>query len=209
MSEMKTGLLERGGTVYGSDETPSTTDPRTLNWEGREVNFEDLDYSVSTLNKPRRSKAMVRCRIVRNVSGATLLPKRLARLTKASGKDLLCRVDGYACVTADGPVFPIDEWLPSTGVRNYDLFYVVVEGPAMVLTDIASGANNFIAVGDWLVSLTGATTGATTSGRVKPQDLTGATALLGNEVQHRLARSLSAQTTTQTASSLLVSIIKW
>jgi len=206
---MNSPLMERGQTAYGPTASIDTNALKFVHWEGKEFTFEDIDYNdVSVGTKPLRSKAMVKCRIVRNMSSATLLPKRLARLKK-SGLDILSRVDGYACTTADGPCYPIDEFLPAAGVRHGDLFYVVVEGPAMVLTDIASGANNLISVGDWLVSLTGATTGATTSGRVKPQDLTGATALLGNEIQHRIGRALSAQTTANTANSLLMNVTKF
>lgn len=74
----------------------------------------------------------------------------------------------------------------------------------MMLTDLAAGANNLIPEGTVLVALTAATSGATTAGRVAPQDLTGATAALGLQVQNRLGYALSARTTAQTNTTILV-----
>lgn len=83
-------------------------------------------------------------------------------------------------------------------------------GPTLVLNDIASGAGTVIAERDVLVALTAATSQATTAGRVAVQDLTGATALLGNAVQNAFGRALSARTTAETNSSVLVDLInRW
>jgi hypothetical protein len=168
--------------------------------------FEDLDYSQRG-TKPARSGRKVTCMCVRNVAAAALLPKRLATLQK-SGVNYLGRVDGYSTLTAVN-AFPVDEFLPAAGVPVNDLFWVVIDGPATVLTDLAGAANNVWNVGDVLTSLTAATSGATTAGRVKPQDLTGATAVLGNEVQNKIGYALSARTTANTGADLLVDVRKW
>lgn len=212
--------FERGKTFYGQTETIDTNNLKAAHLEGKTYTIEDFDYSSSAQAKPLRSGHMVTLKVVRNASGfaGALLPKRLVKfavtsaLTSGSlgGVDMLGRVDGYACLTADGPVGVVDEWLPAAGARYGDLFFVVVDGPTQVLTDIAATATNLINLGTtWLVSLTAATSGATTSGRVGAQDLTGATALQGDQIQHRLGRALSANTTGQTNRSLLVYLTKW
>lgn len=193
----------RGATFFNGGTTDATSGAQH---EGHRYWFVDHDLSAPGPAKVR-SNRLVQCMIVRNVSGINLLPKRIASL-KASGLNFLGQVDGYATTSA-AMGYPIDEWLPAAGVPQNDLFYVVVDGPAMVLTDLASGANNNITVGTVLVALTAVTSQSTTAGRVYPQDLTGATAPLGNQVQNRLGFALSAQTTTQTNSSLLIDVRKW
>lgn len=192
--------FDRGAT-YG---TTTLTDG--AQYEGHEWVFEDLDYSVQGA-KPARTNRYVRCRIVRNVAAAALLPGRLARFIKTAG-NYGAQVDGYTATTAERG-YPIDEWLPAAGVAVNDLFWIVVDGPAAVKTDLAGGANNVINVGDVLVALTGATSGATTAGRVAPQDLTGATALLANQQQNRIGYALTARTTGNTDASVLVEVGRW
>lgn len=195
-----------GQTFFG-DQTPDTAVGGHL--EGKEYEIEDLDYSATGGAKPHRTGRLRTMRIVRNTSGISLLPKRLAILETTAGKDAVGQVDGYSRLTAAGNCFPIDEFLPSTGVAANDLFYVCVGGPATVLTALEGDANNVHSVGGWVVALTAVTSQSTTAGRVKPQDLTGATSVLGNEVQHRLGRALSARTTANTGADLLVDVTKW
>ncbi len=202
----------RGETFYGvSGLTPDSNNLGGAQWEGKTWVFEDIDYTSGTVGaKPTRSGRYVKCMAVRNVSGITLLPKRLVSL-QLSGKFFLGRVDGYTTITAQQG-YPVDEFLPSTGVINYDVFWIVVDGPAMCLTDIAAAtATGVINVGDALVSLTAATSQATTAGRIMPQDLasgvTGAT--LAIQVQNKLGYALSAKTSANTNSSILVDIRKW
>lgn len=197
----------RGETYFNGGTADSTSG---ANYEGSIVEFADLDYSANSAvgAKPSRSNRVVRCMVVRNVAAAALLPKRLVTLKK-TGLLFCGQVDGYADVTAEDRAFPVDEFLPTTGVPVNDLFYVVIEGPAMCMTDLAGAGNNLIAVGDKLVALTAASSGATTSGRVKPQDLTGATAVLGVEVANYVGRALSAKTTAQTNGDVLVEVGQW
>lgn len=214
MSKREAPYFERGATYYGT-ETPDVNNLKGTQLEGKDYEFEDLDYSVQGV-KPYRTHGVKNiCRAVRNFSGISLLPKRLCKFVATAGFASVTRIGGYGTLTGDAPCFPIDEWLPSTGVQNYDLFYIITEGPATVLTDLAGAANNVWAVNDVVVALTAATSQATTAGRVAPLssiDITGATSVLGAALEsaiNRIGRAMSARTTAQTNSDLLVNISKW
>lgn len=173
--------------------------------EGREFWMED----VSPLSgvAVSRTGRLCKVRLVRNISGINLLPKRLVTFSATAGK-YGARVDGYVDTTAEH-CYPVDEYLPAAGVPDQSLFYIVVEGPALVLTDLAGGANNLIALGGNVVGLTAATSGATTAGRLAPIDLTGATALLANQIMNRVGRALTARTTANTNADILVDCGRW
>lgn len=180
--------------------------------EGREYYVGDFDYSGAV--EILRSNRVRKLRVVRNavtigsggdVTTGNLRPKRLVTFKSGTYR---AQVDGYARTTAVGGAVPVDEWLPAAGVAPNDLFYVVIEGPAVVLTDIAAAAGNLISVGDNIVSLTAATSGATTAGRVATADFTGATALLAAQITNTIGRALSAATTNSTNSSLLIDVAR-
>lgn len=182
----------------------SSVDATVLdNLEGHEFVVEDVNPATGVV----RTSRPVRLRLVRNKAGFALLPKRLVSF-RASAGVYGSHVDGYADTTAEHSV-PVDEYLPSTGVADNDLFYVVIEGPALCLTDLAGGANNLFSAGDNLVALTAATSGATTAGRVAPQDLTGATSTLALQVQNRIGRALTAKTTGNTNADVLIDRGSW
>jgi hypothetical protein len=69
-------------------------------------------------------------------------------------------------------------------VPDGDLFYLVVEGPSVV-TQLSASAST-LAIGDRLVPGTGTSATNDDAGRVAKQDLTGATATLGNNIQNAL-----------------------
>lgn len=144
------------GATFGA---ASTTDGQYL--IGQEWEFTDHNPNTGV----KRSARKVRCKAVQNLSGGALLPKRLGRL-KAGTQGY---VDGYTRVEGEQG-FPIDEYLPAAGVASYDIFWVVVEGPATVKTDLAGFTA--LTIGDTLVppsrlyAQTAATMGATTAGRV-------------------------------------------
>jgi hypothetical protein len=199
----------RGEMFWDSSYTPTTQDiTDTQHLEGKEWTFEDIDYTLRGAKTVRTGK-MVRCRVVRNVGAAALLPKRLASFVadQTTGTKLVGRVDGYTTTTA-ARGYPIDEFLPSAGCQVNNLCWLVMEGPAVVLSDLAGGANNVLNVGDLVVALTAATSGATTAGRLAPQDLTGATAPLAKQVQNRVGYALTAKTTANTNADVLVDVTK-
>jgi hypothetical protein len=100
----------------------------------------------------------------------------------------------------------VDEWLPSAGVVDDDLFWIVRKGPTLVLTDLAGGAANVITSGANLVALTAATSQATTAGRVQEYAFTTNVTALQSQVLNRLGKAMSAKTTANTNADLLVDL---
>jgi hypothetical protein len=202
--------FSRGETFYNGG-TIDANNLGGLQMEGAIWEFEDVDYSSASVGaKKTRTNRRVKCMVARNVSGINLLPKRLVNL-QTSGTDgrFYCgRVDGYASVGGQR-AYPIDEFLPTAGVPNNDLFWVVVEGPAMTITDLAGGASNFISVGSFVDALTAVTSQATTAGRVHPVDFSGTAATFILEAFGRVGVALSAVTTGNTNANLLVEVGKW
>lgn len=194
---------DRGGSFYNGN-TIDSNNLGGVNFEGKEWETEDVDLTLGGAKQARTGRDVV-VRAVRNVGAAAMLPKRLARYQLTAGK-VGCRVDGYTRLTSEVFAGVVDEWGPAAGFPVNDVFFIVVKGPTAMLVDLAAGANNVIAVGDILTSLTAATSGATTAGRVKPQDLTGATAVLGNEIQFAIGRAMTARTTAQTTVDILVDV---
>lgn len=207
MAKRENPPFPRGSTWYNGG-TIDTNNLGGENLEGTIWEFEDLDQSASGAKSLRTNKP-VKCMIVRNKSGGALLPKRLVTMKATTGLTYLAQVDGYADTTAEAPTFPVDEWLPAAGVPDNDLFYVVIEGAATVMTPLEADANNVFSVGTILVALTAVTSGSTTSGRVRPIDLTGATAVLGNQIIGRIGRALSAKTTANTNADLLMDVTRF
>lgn len=181
---------------------------------GKDWLFEDVDLNFSGVGaKPVRTGKMVRCRLCQNKSGAALLPKRLGRFKKGTPGEYLGVVDGMTAVDAERG-FPIDEYLPSAGVPDQAYFWVVMDGPALVKLPLSgAGFNGAITVGDRLVALTAATSGATTAGRVAHENITGSTqaadyTFLFDQIGNRIGRALSAATTGNTDSDLLIDVTK-
>lgn len=208
----------RGETYYGVVALPAI-DANNLGgkqFEGAVWEFEDVSYALGAVGaKQSRSNRRVKCMCVRNISGINLLPKRLANLTTVAeaevGQNLaayLGQVDGYAYVESQR-AYPIDEWLPAAGVAPNDLFWLVIEGPATVLTAQDGGADNVYAIGQGVGALTAATSQATTAGRVEPINYSGATTALAAAIQNMVGHALSAATTANTNAGLLIEVGKW
>lgn len=164
----------RGETFYNlfAATTQSSSDGGQL--EGKEWLFEDINPQT----KAYRSGRPVTCRVVRNVSGIALLPSRLVRFANAPIPSQPYngvfggQVDGYVNTAPNSNPndpnskgFPLDEYLPTAGLQNLDLGWIVVQGPAAVLTDLAS-LNPVLNVGDRVIGQTAATSQATTAGRI-------------------------------------------
>lgn len=164
MSRDNSQLFGRGETFYGPTDTIDQNALKGANLLGQEKAFEDLDYGASGSVKTARTNQMVYVRAVRNTSGVNLLPKEFVQVsadgTQATGRVVNSAQHGY----------PVDEFLPAAGVRNGDVFYVVVEGPATMKTAFtgAEFGGSDVAAGDSLHSVTttaGSTqTGSTTEG---------------------------------------------
>lgn len=186
MGRSESPPFPRGQTAF-SGNTPNAND--FSQWLGKTWVFEDLDYNasmtVSGSAKPARSGRFVKCMAVRNVSGGALLPKMLAHMNvSGSGVNFLQEVDGYP--SAVGQLcYPVDEFLPAAGVANNDVFWVVVKGPAMCITDSAGDTN--ISIGSMVVP------GVGTAGRVVDQDTTVVTGPgLYNQIQGAIGRAIKA-----------------
>ena len=188
----------RGETYYNG---VSATDTAPEAIVGKEWVFEDINPNTKVV----RSSKSVRCRAVRNSSGIALLPRRLAQFSLTAGS-FGHEVTGYtATVAARG--YLIDEFLPSTGAVNDDVFWIVIEGPAEGITDLATA--DTIAIGDKLVALTAATSQATTAGRLDQADFTGATLPLANQAMHYIGHAMSATTSANTNTALLIDVGHW
>lgn len=174
---------------------------------GHEYWTEDVPAANQGQSLTNRTGRQKKVRLVKNTAAIALLPRRLVQFSTTAPR-YGTWVDGYNATLA-GHCLPVDEYLPATGAPVNSVFYIVVEGPAEVLTDIAASANNVISVGTVINGLNAASTGATTAGRVTPQDLTGATAPLGNMIQNRIGRALTARTTANTNAAVLVDVGKW
>lgn len=168
------------------------------NHVGVEKEFEDLNWN-SKVQTPRSSHP-VKCRLVKNSSGIALLPGYTVTF-KAGTKRT--EVDGYLRLAGViGPAV-VDEFLPAAGVPNGNYFWVVTRGPALCVMPASQVGD--IAEGAVLVGLTAAaSTHSTTAGRVAGQDLTGATAVLGNQIQGALGLAMSAMSSSSTNSNILV-----
>lgn len=200
----------RGETYYNG----RTIDSNALegaNLEGKEYTFPDLDLATAGGARASRSNREVRCRVVRNSAGIALLPKRVVKYkTSTYGY----QVDGYTAVTSEDFAGVVDEWLPTTGVPSNDLFYIVIQGPTVALTDIAASAANLVSQGSLLVALTAVTSQATTAGHV-----TVATAIAAattdndgtvfDQAVNRIGRALSAKTTNNTNADIYVDLRAW
>jgi hypothetical protein len=211
MARQENPPFGRGETFGGQSPAVPVAVTDGLQYEGAEWYFNDLNYAPGTVGaKPTRTERLVRCRIVRNVSGGNLLPKRLGSLqiTGADGRYAVGRVDSYVNVL-NGRGFPIDEFLPAAGVVNNDLFWIVIEGPAVCRTSLAALSASIL-VGDPIGAATGATSLSTTAGRV--DELTfgaGTGAAEFNAVANFIGHALSAVTTAQTDTDLLVDVGKF
>lgn len=201
MSKEESPPFPRGSTFYDG----ATIDSANLggvDLEGREWVFEDLDLTTAGA-KAHRTNFQVRCRIVRNSSGVTIVPNRVVTYQSTNwGK----RIDGMCDLLSENAAGVVDEWLPTAGVVANDLFWIVVEGPAMCNTTGAA-ITETINVGDWVVAASAAaSTGGTLAGRIQSQLSNAATLPLINQVQNRLGRAMTARTADNTNSNTLVYI---
>jgi len=196
MADTVTGLPKRGYTYHGGTPVASIDGSKAI--EGHPMAFAD-DYPDGPGVRIKRSDDVVEAILVRNTSGAALLPGRLVRWKSGSRRR---EVDGYTNATAGEVAGVVDDQLPSTGVANNDLFWLIVKGHALIKTPLAGDGGNVFSAGDIVVALTAITSGATTAGR--PAVLaTAATTNTAAAIVNRFARVVSAMTTAQTNANML------
>ncbi len=189
MSGLYENMPFKRGATYGTTDTSVGKQ-----YEGKIYVHEDQAYGTGLF---------VTVRVCRNNSGAALQPRRAVKFNLTAGVGF-SDVAGYSSVTAEKSGVVDDLILGTAGVPAGDLFYVVVGGPCLAKTSSQAGAENSIAVGDGLHATTGATTGATTAGRVGEALFTGATAVLAGQICNVVGRAMSAMTTSQTNTDILL-----
>lgn len=194
------------GKTYKDGETIDTANPPAPQLQGHKYYFEREDDKFAGNVHGRGIVAM----LVRNSAAVALLPKKVARFKAESGL-LGTSCDGYCFVVADIPAGVIDPFLPAAGVPVADLFWLIIEGEADVLTDESSTTD--IAVGDRVVVLAGTNATSADSGKVAkqiytvPSDATN-TALLANHIQNVVGRAITAQTEVNSAIKVHVQLNK-
>lgn len=194
--------ISRGHGWHGTGATVASADYGiSAHYEGAIRTFRDTTPSDHTI---KRSNIDIVAKLVRNVAAVALPPKHLVSWASGyRGK----RVDGRTCTTAQEVAGVVDELWPTSGVPIGEMFWLQVQGPCLVKSPyVAASATMDWSIGDWLVAVTAATSGATTSGRISIQDLTGATALLGAQIQNRIGQALSACTSANTNVDKLVDL---
>lgn len=151
------------GKTYYDGRTIDTSNYGGVGLEGQVCTFTNVVVpSGSTTLRVPLNDGPIQARLVRNVSGITLLPGRLV-IYKAGQQDK--RVDGYTSTTAERAAGVVDPWLnATTGVPNGDLFWIVISGTVPVRRSLSNSAADD-AEGDTLYAITAATSQATTAGR--------------------------------------------
>jgi hypothetical protein len=173
--------FERGSSFYASGAKEAIfSDP--IHYLGKEYVFEPNSEQSSQANNGAldSSGRRVRVKVVQNKSGVNLKPARVAHYKASDPYET--QLDGYTFAVGDRPAGVIDEFLPAAGVADGDLFYLVIDGPTKV-TQLSASAS-ILAIGDRVVPGTGTSATNDDAGRVVKQDLTGATATLGNNLQN-------------------------
>ena len=158
-----TAPFELGKTWSGDSETIDVSSTYAnvpaQHLEGRECNFGDIT-STSTRPNTTRSADVRKTIIVRNVMGGTL-QGGYPVVWSVPGK----RVNRYARITFEKVAGIVDPSLGSTGVRDGDLFHLIVDG-AVVIKNIFTtpDANtSTCAVGDPVYATTHDTPAGTTT----------------------------------------------
>jgi hypothetical protein len=203
----------RGQTQYNGT-TINTSDLAGVLQEGFVRVFPNLNPPTSGGQvATRRGGGVVRCRWMRNTSGATLLGKRL--VTHAAGY-YNKRFDGYARTTAQRVAGVTDEFLSAGGVVTNDCCWVVQQGQTLVTTYNTDNATDFV-YGAMCYAGTAATSGSTggltTGGKMIVHNIAGtftSTATtdgtMGLILGNRFGHCASTAATSSTNTDLLVEV---
>jgi hypothetical protein len=135
--------FRRGRTLM--DGNPVTLDGNSNPIEGVQIVGEVKAFDdVNPTSGVRNSNRVCYCVAARNTSGSAITPKTVVKF-KASA--LLSEVDGSGDNTAGLILGVADEYLPTAGVPNNDIFWVVVQGPTVAKFTTAAIASAGAAVG--------------------------------------------------------------
>jgi hypothetical protein len=198
--------FELGETLSGKDADGNLINREVL---GKVFEFPANQLDVASIrgSKKRRTGRMVTAVALRNVAGFALLGKRVARLSRIAGYDLVEAADGYCDSLAEKQCVIVDEFLPSAGVADDDIFWGIIGGPVTVLSAFTGAAfNGDIAVGDQLVGATASTTGTSDAGRLSNVTMNATTGITDafSMAANLIGVALSARTTGETNSDLLI-----
>ena len=215
MSTQTPALPGLGETLYGPTSTIDTSNyGSSVGLEGGKKVFDFVDPTDKTKKDIRQIHAM----FVRNTSGITLMGK-LGVVWSSTAGERGKRVTGYSRTTAAEIAGIVDDRLGVNGVRNGDMFWVIVKGPALMLTPLAADGTNVLTVGDILFAATaanstGVTTGGTTAneaggfaiddGTFSQTETTDGTAR--NEIRNAFGVAMAAATTGNTKAARLIDV---
>jgi hypothetical protein len=169
---------------------PNTRGPNDYVYNG--------DTSVGGYQLPYRDSQEVRCILVRNGSGVTLRPGQLVTwLATYRGR----RTGGGTTTSFGEAAGFVDDQLASGVVAN-DLFWLVVKGPVLTSTPLAGAdwgtPTTGVLEGDVLYASSGATSGATTAGRITSHGVTWGDTSQGGLIGNAVGRAMTARATTAT-----------
>lgn len=179
----------RGETYFNGSviDISNLSDLGGLSYEGREYEVEDSQHG---------SGSVVRLRVVRNMNATAVTGGQTLLHDSTAGK-WNCRVNGLSTALAD-PVLVADELQLSSGVPQYDLFYVVVDGPVKLNQPASVAAA--LTIGDRVVS-------KGDTGSVIKADFSGATSVLAGQIFNQIGTvigGLAGSTTTAQASGTVL-----
>jgi len=200
MADTVHGLPRRGSTFFAGS-VPSVTGA-TSRLEGTKKDFADVE-PVTSGPASARSGDTLTCRLVRNSSGIALAAKRVVKWKSGY---INKRVDGYCSTDYEAVAGVVDDKIPSGGVADGDLFWLMQRGPGLVKTSLGADATNVISEGANLAALTSASSVSTTSGRVQAVAATSSVTNAISGLANRIGRALSAKTTGNTNADVLVDL---
>jgi hypothetical protein len=111
---------------------------------------QEFEFPVETLvnGVARRVNGRVtKARIVRNESGGALTGGNIVATSPAAGVAGTVNITGAASAAKQRNVYIVDPDLPTAGVADDDLFFVIIEGPSRVR--VPSGGLS-VTAGQWL-----------------------------------------------------------
>lgn len=219
--------ISRGKTFYGESQTidvsSSYANVGGKHLEGQIKRFRNLKGPNDTTDpkeigmaRNQNADDYVTCMLVRNKSGATLHP---GHAVTWKSTERFRSVDGYARTTAAEIAGIVDDhYKVSPGVRDGDLFWMVIRGQMLAKTaHTDSEFNGTIAAGDILYAITSAAANATTTnvtntaGRFQRWNGTASSTSTTDGTLSAIhfnayARAVSASTTSNTNAFLLIDV---